>query len=51
MTVVIMVGIIVITVRYLIRKAQKEIALVDELYGRENLAVKLGWKDIKYPII
>jgi len=51
LTVVIMVGIIVITVRYLIRKAQKEIALVDELYGRENLAVKLGWKDIKYPII
>jgi hypothetical protein len=37
--------------RYLIAKAKREIALVDELYGRENLAPRLGRKDLKYPII
>lgn len=51
LTVVIIVGIIIVTVWYLIRKAKKEIALVDELYWRQNLAPNLGWKDLKYPII
>lgn len=51
LTVSIIILIIVISVRYLIRKAQREIALVDELYGRENLAVDLWWKNLKYPII
>ena len=51
LVILIIIIIVVTTVWYFIRKAQKEIALVDELYGRENLAVKLGWKDIKYPII
>ena len=51
LTITIIIIIVVVTVRYLISKAQREIALVDELYGRENLAPNLGWKNLKYPII